>query len=115
MSPARDRQDVTAHAPARWEIDRRVPLATVLLLVGAILGGTLWVGNVENITSNNRERIEELELSQKIHNERLQTLVTQLAQAIVRLDGLTDGLKRIEGLLERLLYAEPAPKPEGNH
>jgi len=59
--PSEDLQDATAQAPRRWEIDRRVPLATLIALVAwAFLDSVYesrWVSDVEHATQSNADRI----------------------------------------------------------
>jgi hypothetical protein len=112
--PSEDLQDATAQGPRRWEIDRRVPLATLIALVAwAFLGsiyGSRWVSDVEHATQSNTDRITKLEQLADQQSTSIALLLQDMARLSAKIDGLQESTRRIESLLERLVYGA-GPKP----
>ena len=72
----------------RWEIDRRVPLALIYLLVAQFIGAILFFGNLMAQVSAQDKRITFIE-GQKV-SERLVTLESQMVDTkglLMRMDG----------------------------
>lgn len=46
----------------RWELDRRVPVALILALLGQFAGGVWWVSSIHHDVADQGRRIDRLEL-----------------------------------------------------
>ena len=91
LGPNGERQEVTAHPPKRWELDRRVPLALILTVVCILVAGIWWVGSLDGRLSTNAAKLHE-------HDRRISSLELSTRSIL-------DRLVRVETLMEQVLLA----------
>lgn len=106
------RQEVTAHAPRRPEIDYRINIAAIVswFILGA--GGVWWVAALQGDVASHERRIAAIEKAGVELQQDLAALTTEVAVVRTLVSGQGEVLRRVEKQLDAILDSlrrSPAP------
>lgn len=94
---------------SEWHLDRRVPIALILAMVGQLVVGVTWVNGVNSEISQLKEKIDAMSVAVKAQRKRLETVIS----VEVELRHMAQSMRRLEKTLDRILQDEFARKNAG--
>lgn len=89
-----------------WHLDRRVPIATLAVLVVQFALGVAWITTLSNRVETNTTDIAEAQADAGVREARIRALEIAQASQSSDLRSIQIGISRIEAQLERL---QPRP------
>ena len=89
-----------------WHLDRRVPIATLAVLIGQIVLGVIWITTLSNRVDTQAVAIAESKADAMGRESRLRALEIAQASQSSDLRSIQIGISRIEAQLEKL---QPPP------
>lgn len=95
MPPARD------PAPQHWQIDKKVPLALLFVLIGQAAGGVWLASKLQSQVDQHDRRIGTLEATDTRMHEDARRISEALARVDERLQAQTAILRRLEEAISR--------------
>ncbi len=88
-----------------WHFDRRIPIATILVLVTQLVLGVVWIttlsNRVDSMDQNYARRITAMELQQARTNDQAQEAAVQIGRQAEILIGMRADLNRLIIAVER--------------
>lgn len=84
---------IERQAPRRWQLDRTVPLALVLAIVGQTLVGTWWMSTFSERTTNKLDNLEKRQLVLDSLPERMAKQEAQLESVLTAMKGVRDDVR----------------------
>lgn len=97
---------MTGHPREPWHLDRRVPIATLAVLVVQIAIGVMWITTLSNKVTRNSEVIVSVQADAQAREVRIRAVEIAQASQSSDLRAIQGGIARIEAQLEKL-----QPKP----
>jgi len=95
-----------------WHLDRRVPIALILAIIGQTAGAVWWASTISGAVADHARRVALLEAG-KVEDARAdRDSADRLARIEERQRASQDSLTEIKQLLNLLLQRPPAP-PRG--
>lgn len=89
-----------------WHLDRRVPIATLAVLVIQFALGVMWITTLSNSVTRNTEEIAVVRSDAAADGARIRALEIAQASQSSDLRSIQNGISRIEAQLEKL---QPRP------
>jgi hypothetical protein len=87
---------VVQASEAHWTVDKRVPLALILALMGQTIGVVWWAASLQSTISEHGRRIVVMEAADARMTTEAQRVSEQLARLDERMAAQTAILRRIE-------------------
>lgn len=79
-----------------WHLDKRIPIATLAVLVGQMALGLMWLTTLSNTVDGNGSRITAME-------QRVEIMRGQAASQAVQLGRIEEGLAGVRADINRLI------------
>lgn len=79
-----------------WHLDKRIPIATLAVLVGQMALGLMWLTTLSNTVDGNGSRITSME-------QRVEIMRGQAASQAVQLGRIEEGLAGVRTDINRLI------------
>lgn len=89
-----------------WHLDRRVPIATLAVLIGQVVLGVIWITTVSNRVETLTLSMVEAKADAVARESRIRALEIAQASQSSDLRSIQIGISRIEAQLEKL---QPRP------
>ena len=85
-----------------WHLDRRIPIATIFVLLVQFAVGIMWITTIANDVKQHDSDITDLRVDAQNRENRIRTLEITLAGQTSDLRAIQVGISRIEAQLEKL-------------
>lgn len=85
-----------------WHLDRRIPIATIFVLLVQFAVGIMWITTIANDVKQHDSDITDLRIDAQNRENRIRTLEITLAGQTSDLRAIQVGISRIEAQLEKL-------------
>lgn len=85
------------HPPRRWQLDRTIPLALVMVLVGQTLASIWWMSTFSERTTGKLENLEKRQLVLDSMPERMAKQEAQLEAVLGAMKGIRDDVRELAG------------------
>lgn len=85
-----------------WHLDRRIPIATIVVLVVQIGLGVMWITTLSNQVSHHDVSLAEIRTDAQAREARIRAVEIAQASQSSDLRAIQGGIARIEAQLERL-------------
>ena len=88
--------------PEPWHLDRRIPIATLLVLVVQAALGVMWITTLGNTVTGNAARLTAMEQRVEIMRGQAASQAVQLGRIEEGLEGVRTDINRLITSLERI-------------